>query len=109
MICPSFEYVVALDIGTTYSAYAYAHKEDINFEKRKINVYCNPAWGAGKSNCMTFKTPTSVLLDDNGKLDSFGYDAENKYARLVKSKATDFYFFRRFKMDLYKHVSKCIL
>lgn len=108
MICPAYAYVVAIDIGTTYSAFAYANKEDINFDKNEMNISCNKPWSAGKSNCITLKTPTSVLLHDNEELDSFGYDAENKYALLVKNKATDFYFFRRFKMELYKTVSKCL-
>lgn len=109
MISPNYEFVVALDIGSTYSAYAYAHKNDINFEKDQINISCNQAWSTGKSNCITMKTPTSVLLDDNGELDSFGYDAEDNYARRVKNKTTNFYFFRRFKMALYKDVSMCLI
>ncbi|XP_052065218.1 heat shock 70 kDa protein 12A-like [Mytilus californianus] len=109
MISPRYEYIVALDIGTTYSAYAYADKHDINFEKNQMDISCNQAWSAGKSNCITMKTPTSILLDDAGELVSFGYEAEDKYGKLVKDKVKDFYFFRRFKMALYKNIPTSLM
>ncbi|XP_063399967.1 heat shock 70 kDa protein 12A-like [Mytilus trossulus] len=103
MISPEYKYVVAIDVGTNSSAYAYAKKEDINLDKNQINVLCNQAWGVGKHNYMKIKTPTSILLDENGELDSFGYKAEYNYDKRVKDGVNDFYFFRNFKMALYKN------
>ncbi|VDI77973.1 Hypothetical predicted protein [Mytilus galloprovincialis] len=103
MISPDYKYVVAIDVGTTSSAYAYAKKEDIDFDKNQVNVTCNQAWGVGKHNYMKIKTPTSVLLDENGELDSFGYKAEYNYDKRVKDGVNDFYFFRNFRMALYKN------
>lgn len=48
------------------------------------------------------KTSTYVLFDANGKVASFGFDAEKKYSELAsENKHRDWYYFRRFKMMLY--------
>ncbi|XP_063399971.1 heat shock 70 kDa protein 12A-like [Mytilus trossulus] len=83
MLSPDYKLVVAFDIGTTYSAYAYAEKKDIDFKKNDINITCNDPWNSGQSSLTTDKTPTSVLLIENEKKIRFGYKAENKYAELI--------------------------
>ncbi|VDI77972.1 Hypothetical predicted protein [Mytilus galloprovincialis] len=100
MLSTDYKFVVAFDIGTTYSAYAYAEKD---FKNNQIKITCNKQWNSGQYNLTTMKTPTSVLLDKDGELMEFGYKAENKYAELVEEGARDFYLFRRFKLDLYKN------
>jgi len=51
----------------------------------------------------SLKTATCVLFKADKSFHSFGYEAENEYARLVEDeKHKDWYFFRRFKMQLYQ-------
>ncbi|WAR26557.1 hypothetical protein MAR_012261 [Mya arenaria] len=50
--------------------------------------------------------PTCVLIEPDGEtFSAFGYDAETKYTRQVEAEEHEkWYFFRRFKMKLYKKV-----
>ena len=52
---------------------------------------------------MSHKTPTCLLLDENQRLVSFGFDAEERYADLCEDKINEsYYYYRRFKMKLQK-------
>ena len=55
------------------------------------------------SNLLSTKGPTCVLIKPDGQtLDSFGFDAESKYADLAEENAhRDYYYFKRFKMMLH--------
>ena len=50
----------------------------------------------------TYKTPTSALLDSNGRLNSFGFEAERKYSDDMDDEGVeiDLHMFRMFKMKL---------
>lgn len=90
--------VAAFDFGTTYSGYAFSFRND------PLKVQTNTAWVAGSERLMSLKTSTCLLLNPQGQFDSFGFEAENKYA----SKAEDeehhgWRLFRRFKMLLYEN------
>ncbi|XP_052779593.1 heat shock 70 kDa protein 12A-like [Mya arenaria] len=95
----SYLLVAAFDFGTTYSGYAFSFRDD------PLKVQTNHNWysgGAGK--LISLKTSTSVLLNTDGKFDSFGFEAEDRYA----SKAEDgehkgWRLFRRFKMVLHNN------
>ena len=88
--------VVAIDLGTTYSGYAFS------FRDKPLKVSTNRAWIAGSDRLMSLKTPTCVLLNPDKKFDSFGYEAENKFSELAEEdEHHGWYFFRRFKMLLY--------
>lgn len=68
----SFVTVASLYIGSNGSGYAYSHRGgDIVLSKFANN-------GAE-----SVKTPTSVLLDPNGRFYMFGYEAEQKMSRLT--------------------------
>lgn len=86
--------VAAFDFGTMYSGYAFSlHGEP-------MKIIRSPLWNSG--NHLSHKTPTSILLNPNGEFDSFGYEAEDKYAHLVLENSSDgWYFFKRFKMFLH--------
>jgi hypothetical protein len=46
-----------------------------------------------------------LINPDGQTIDSFGFDAEDKYAELVeKGQHNDWYFFERFKMQLYDKI-----
>jgi hypothetical protein len=96
-------FVVAIDIGTTYSGYAFAPKLDYACDPPKININ---VWQG--STLHSLKAPTAVLLDENKELVAFGYEAENKFSELVMDNEHKAYFyFHQFKMLLHNQV--CLL
>lgn len=103
----SYLLVAAIDFGTTYSGYAFSMK--YAFDKDPLTIDANQAWNAGEKQLLSLKTPTCLLLDSNKQFDSFGYEAENKYAEIVMENEQDkYYYFHRFKMCLHenKNVSR---
>lgn len=93
--------VVAIDIGTTYSGWAYSFKA--KYEKDKLNIQANQVWNAGPKSLLSLKTSTCILINkDTKEFDSFGFDAENAYEdSILGNEADKYYFFNRFKMVLY--------
>ncbi|KAK3588466.1 hypothetical protein CHS0354_004680 [Potamilus streckersoni] len=93
--------VVAIDFGTSYSGYAYQFYNEFVNDPNKIGS--PQAWNSGKSNLISLKTPTCLLLNQDKALDecAFGYEAEERYANLCLEQENEkYYFFRRFKMKL---------
>ena len=91
--------VCSIDIGSTYSGYAYSSKKDYNEDMFKIHI--NDQWMSGHANLHTFKTPTILLLGPDKGLHSFGYEAERKFHQLMEGRNHEQYFyFKRFKVDL---------
>lgn len=91
----------AIDFGTTYSGYAFASVNELKKAAvgDKATISTNN-WNAG--NFMSPKAPTCLLLNEDKKFDSFGYDAENKYIQLAEEgEHKSWYYFRRFKMMLH--------
>ncbi|XP_052779786.1 heat shock 70 kDa protein 12A-like [Mya arenaria] len=88
--------VAAIDFGATYSSWAFSFKHEYDSDPTSVSA---KQWQGRESQ----KGPTSVLINPDGKtLDSFGFDAESKYADLIeKEEHNDWYFFRRFKMKLW--------
>ena len=94
--------VAAIDFGTTYSGYAFSLKHD--YQKDPLKIHVNQAWNAGGRQLMSLKTPTCLLLDNNKKFVSFGYEAENKYADLaMDGEQNKYYYFYSFKMKLHNN------
>lgn len=92
--------VAAIDFGTTYSGYAFSMKDTFNNEP--MTIHTNQAWNAGGKQLLSLKTPTCLLLDSYKQFDSFGYEAESKYAEIVMENEQDnYYYFHRFKMSLH--------
>ena len=88
--------VAAIDFGTTYSGYAYSMRD------RPHNIFSNQQWYAGGRQLISLKTPTCVLINPQEELDSFGFEAENKYVELAHDdRHKDWFFFQNFKMTLY--------
>ena len=93
-----WDVVVAIDIGTSFSGYAYSDKKEIKNNNINLNI-----WNANTTVSQTSKAPTVVLLDKNKEFDSFGYEAEENYAGHVEKKThMECYRFRNFKMRLYQ-------
>ena len=92
--------VAAIDFGTTYSGYAFSTIS--NFKLDPLKIHANQAWNAEGRQLLSLKTPTCLLLDGRKQIVSFGYEAENDYAKLaLDDKHHDHYHFSRFKMRLY--------
>ncbi|KAH3817232.1 heat shock 70 kDa protein 12A-like [Dreissena polymorpha] len=91
--------VAAIELGTTHSGYAYSFSNDPN------NVVINKNWLSGGLYSFTAtKTPTIVLLDNNGEFHSFGYDAEAHFLSLAhENKHRGWRLFSRFKMVLHDY------
>jgi hypothetical protein len=50
---------------------------------------------------MSYKTPTCLLLKEDKTIESFGFEAEEKYADLcMNNENKKFYYYRQFKMKL---------
>lgn len=94
-----YSLVCAIDFGTTFSGIAYSLKREYRDDPMKITV---PEWNAPSSSQISYKTPTTILLDNKEEFVAFGYDAESKYAELAEDEEQhDFFYCRRFKMLLY--------
>ena len=92
--------VVGIDFGTTYSGYGYSFRDEYKNEHSKI--FSNTDWKSGDG-LVTTKTPTVILFDENGKFQSFGYEAEEAYTRLLEDgKADGYSYFSSFKMKLFQ-------
>ncbi|XP_053390946.1 heat shock 70 kDa protein 12B-like, partial [Mercenaria mercenaria] len=91
--------VAAIDFGTTYSGWGFSFRHE--FESEPTKVYTKNWIGSQLSQ----KGPTSILIEPDGRtLNSFGFEAENKYADLAANQEhEDWYFFERFKMKLYEN------
>lgn len=89
--------VAAIDFGTTFSGYAFATRVD------PLRIYV-PSWSSPSHGLISFKTPTTVLMNNGEEFVAFGFDAETKYAELLtEGKGDDYFYFHRFKMLMYSH------
>ncbi|XP_060599221.1 heat shock 70 kDa protein 12B-like [Ruditapes philippinarum] len=97
--------VGAIDFGTTYSGWAFSFKHDYESDPTKAKT---KHWQSRSGTLVTEKTPTCALVNPDGKtLKAFGYDAENEYRELLDKGEEEYYFFfKRFKMELYCKMGK---
>ena len=92
--------VVGIDFGTTYSGYGYSFRDD--YKKENSKIYSNSDWKSGDG-LATTKTPTVILFDENGKFQSFGYEAQEAYTRLLEEQKADGHsYFKTYKMKLFQ-------
>lgn len=88
--------VAAIDFGTTYSGYVFSLGGD------ETKFYSPQSWPARHGQSVSLKTPTSLLLNPNQTFNSFGYEAEDRFAELaIEEKQSEYYFFQKFKMNLH--------
>lgn len=92
----SYEVVVAIDFGTSFSGFAFS----FNHSDGSEDVYVNRAWGSAQG-YSTLKTPTCILLNQDKKFVKFGFEAAEQYAELEDAQDNKFYCFDRFKMMLH--------
>ncbi|XP_046570202.1 uncharacterized protein LOC124278523 isoform X2 [Haliotis rubra] len=87
--------VVAIDFGTTFSGYA------LSFVRDPESVHMMRNWEGGDPGVINQKTPTTILLNPEGHLDSFGFTARDRYHNLTPDEARKWMYFERFKMVLH--------
>ena len=87
---------VAIDFGTSGCALAIGLG---NPEPKDIEVFSG--WNNVRMG-VQLKCPTILLANPQGTFESFGDKALDDYKSL-KSKASDYYLFQRFKMKLYEN------
>ncbi|XP_056000850.1 heat shock 70 kDa protein 12B-like [Ostrea edulis] len=89
--------VVAIDVGTAYSGYAFS------FRSKPDEIYVNN-WATHAGEGFTPKTPSSILLDSVYNFVAFGYEAETKFSSLVTTEESlKYYFIKNFNQKLLKH------
>lgn len=69
----------------------------------------NKEWGTDQGYA-TMKAPTCLLFNPNKSFNSFGYEAQDRFAELEEEEAREYYYFEKFKMALRKdeviHISR---
>ena len=92
----SFFATVAIDLGTTYSGFAFSLNKEQN---ESSMILMNKDW-VNEQGHRTSKTPSCLLLKPDQLFDSFGYQAVERYAylRSVYETEDEFFFFELFKM-----------
>ncbi|OWF41867.1 Heat shock 70 kDa protein 12B [Mizuhopecten yessoensis] len=94
--------VAAIDFGTTFSGYAFSFRHD--YDLNRLNIFANTSWIAGGAGLVSWKTPTTLLLNADQSFNSFGYQAEEDYIGILDNDDEDpdnYYYFKRFKMLLH--------
>ena len=91
--------VAAIDFGTTFSGYAFSFRHE--FQKDPLKVVASQ-WLTGTRAAISLKTSSCILFDKNKQFAAFGFEAEDKYSDLtLDGLDAEWYYFRRFKMQLY--------
>ncbi|XP_060587184.1 heat shock 70 kDa protein 12A-like [Ruditapes philippinarum] len=93
-------FVAAIDVGSSFSGWAFSSISDL--EQAKTNIHVK-SWYSTYTSYSTGKTPTCALIKPDGEtLDSFGYEAERRYDELLsKNQHENYFFFKHFKTRLY--------
>lgn len=94
--------IIAIDFGTTYSGFGYVFPN-----ASEDHVYVFQKWGRGQGVSYS-KTPTALLLSEDGKLHKFGHAAMEMYAKQATSQkdCKKLLYFDKFKLLLHsKEVS----
>ena len=90
---------VAIDFGTTYSAFAFS----FNKKEGEESIFMNRDW-VNELGHRTSKTPTCLLLKPDKSFHSFGYKAAEKFAILRSMyEEKQYFFFQHFKMELHNN------
>ncbi|XP_052779685.1 heat shock 70 kDa protein 12A-like [Mya arenaria] len=95
--------VAAIDFGTTFSGWSFSFRDVFKSEPTRVST---KYWHGNQH--ISLKAPSSVLIKPDGQtFSAFGYQADTKYNELVeKNEHNEWYYFTRFKMQLYKQKVK---
>ncbi|XP_056008297.1 heat shock 70 kDa protein 12B-like isoform X5 [Ostrea edulis] len=90
--------VAAVDFGTTYSGYCFSTHED--YYKNPLKITSGNWEFSSWQKAFSMKIPTTILLDKDKNVKSFGFEAETEYADMDEADHKDYYYFQRFKMEI---------
>lgn len=93
--------VVAIDIGTSSSGYAYSFKEDYKRNPLEITL-------SNQDDTNYPRFPTCVLLNPEMNSFAFGYDAKEKYFYMEQNR-NDYYFFGEYQLGLHDSIVSILL
>ncbi|XP_076117033.1 heat shock 70 kDa protein 12B-like isoform X2 [Mytilus galloprovincialis] len=97
LVTGNLKLVVAIDIGTTSSVYAYS------ISTTPSDIQLNKPWDSGTRGLCSPKTPTCILLSKDFEPINIGYEAQKEYSDHIYDKEDDNYLFvDKFKMKLYE-------
>ena len=88
----TFIAVVAIDLGTTFSGFAFA----FNNKEGEKSIHMNKEWGSDQG-YSTMKTPTCLLLNPDQSFNSCGYVAKINLLILRKRKLDNIFIFKALK------------
>ena len=91
------ELVAAIDFGTCNTKMAFAYNPMIGGGDARVIVM--DAWENAPAAVMA---PTTILIDHTGKVEAYGYEAEEKFRTLSAAQAKILYLFKNFKMALHQ-------
>ena len=96
--------VTAIDLGTTFSGYAFSFRSDFETNPLKINTN---DWSSEGVHNAEMKAPSVLLLNPDQSFKSFGYRAQNDYTELLEEpeEASSYYYVKIFKMQLHNRVN----
>ncbi len=89
--------VVAIDFGTTCCTLAFSLEGDRQHEVRYLRLEGDNA-----------RIPTSIVIDDKGKVFAFGRDAQRRYLKLTEEQKQSHHFFHQIKMNLQHDKVSCM-
>ncbi|XP_076081198.1 heat shock 70 kDa protein 12B-like [Mytilus galloprovincialis] len=93
--------VAAIDVGTTFSGYAFSMRSD--FESNPLQIRTND-WSAEGVHSSEMKAPSVLLLNPDLSFNSFGYRAQYTYSDLLEDdsdNAAKHFYVKNFKMQLH--------
>ncbi|CAG2252498.1 unnamed protein product [Mytilus edulis] len=97
LVTGNLKLVVAIDIGTTSSVYAYS------ISTTPSDIQLNKPWDSGTRGLCSPKTPTCILLSKDFEPINIGYEAQKEYSDHIYDKEDeDYLFVDKFKMKLYE-------
>lgn len=94
---PKRDVIIAIDFGTTYSGFGY-----VFLNASEDHVYVFQKWGRGQGMSYS-KTPTALLLTEDGDFHKFGHAAVETYGKQATSKkdSKKLLYFDKFKLLLH--------
>ena len=92
--------VAAIDFGSSLSGFAFS------FVSHPHNIRMRRDWGCNVGIACSSKTPTCLLLKQNGEFE-FGFEAQETMSALEEDQLDTVEFYERFKMHLY-NVKVCL-
>ena len=91
--------VAAIDFGTSNTKLAFG--VEVNDPNNPYEIISFAEWECAPGGNMVHVAPTSILLDETGEVDAYGWEAEHKYGGLDEVERRTYRLFKHFKMRLH--------